>query len=32
MEIKVANLTEEQQEKVKEIESELGCILIAYEG
>lgn len=32
MEMHIANLTEEQQEKIKQIESELGYVLIAYEG
>jgi len=28
---KIANLSREQQEKINKIESELGCILVAYE-
>lgn len=28
---KIANLSSEQQEKISKIESELGCILVAYE-
>jgi hypothetical protein len=28
---KIANLSREQQEKLNKIESELGCILVAYE-
>lgn len=29
---KLANLTLEQEEKLKRIESELGCVLIAYDN
>ncbi|MEA5096126.1 hypothetical protein SDC9_81241 [bioreactor metagenome] len=29
---KLANLSAEQEEKLKKIESELGCVLIAYEN
>lgn len=29
---KLANLTAEQEEKLKRIESELGCVLIAYDN
>lgn len=28
---KLANLSAEQEEKLKKIESELGCVLIAYD-
>lgn len=32
MEQKIANLSQEQEQKLKKIESELGCVLIAYEN
>ncbi len=32
MDIKIANLTKEQEAKIKQIESELGCVLVAYQG
>lgn len=28
----IANLSSEQQKKINQIESELGCILVAYEN
>ncbi len=27
----IAKLTEEQEKKIKKIESELGCVLVAYQ-
>lgn len=30
MEIIIADLTKEEQERLKQIESELGCVLVAY--
>ncbi|MEL7647182.1 MAG: hypothetical protein AAGU76_03770 [Sedimentibacter sp.] len=32
MEQKIASLSKEQEQKLKRIESELGCVLIAYEN
>lgn len=32
VDFKLANLSREQQEKINQIESELGCVLIAYES
>ncbi len=32
MKQKLANLTAEQEEKLKKVESELGCVLIAYDN
>ena len=29
---KIANLTAEQEEKLKKVESELGCVLVAYDN
>ncbi|MGD9568404.1 MAG: hypothetical protein AB7V48_08760 [Sedimentibacter sp.] len=31
VDFKIADLSSEQQKKINQIESELGCILIAYE-
>jgi len=30
--LKIANLSNEQQGKVRQMESEIGCVLIAYEN
>lgn len=32
VDFKIANLSSEQQKKINQIESELGCILVAYEN
>jgi len=29
--LKIANLSSEQQQKINQVESELGCVLVAYE-
>lgn len=31
MEQKIASLSKEQEQQLKRIESELGCVLVAYE-
>jgi hypothetical protein len=32
MSFDLANLTEEQHQRIDQLEQQLGCILIAYEG
>lgn len=32
VDFKLASLSREQQEKINQIESELGCVLIAYKN
>ncbi len=32
MDQKIANLSEEQKQKLNKIESEFGCVLVAYES
>lgn len=32
IDFKIANLSSEKQKKINQIESELGCVLIAYEN
>lgn len=32
VDFKIANISSEQQKKLNQIESELGCVLVAYEN
>ncbi len=32
MKQQIAKLTEEQEKKIKKMESELGCVLVAYQA